>query len=214
MIRIPHAVPNAESNHPASPLLINCRTCNQPIAVNLCESDFSDENGIRIASISKTLECPNCSTMNTRYFSWENEFGNDRLFAAVPTALVAIEGNNLDTHDDERWEVEVMQAETVFMDGVRQIGTDESWLELAWNLNHRLAFLTLYTAEGDTPIKCWQRRITIPEMRYEEDVDVIRHLTQLANLCYSLYAASPDAANITTELMDTLLDFRLFLEAL
>ena len=100
------------------------------------------------------------------------------------------------------------------MEGSRRIGTDESWLELTWNLNHRLAFLTLYTAEGDTPIKCWQRRIVIPQMRYEEDVDVIRHLTQLANLCYSLYAASRDATKITTELMDTLLDFRLFLEAL
>ena len=116
--------------------------------------------------------------------------------------------------DDERWEAEVMQAETVDMDGVRQIGTDESWLELTWNLNHRVVFLTLYTAEGDTPIKCWQRRITIPQMRYEEDVDVIRHLTQLANLCYSLYAASPDASNIVTELMNTLLDFQHFLEAL
>ena len=214
MTRIPYAVPNAESNHPASPLLIPCRTCNQSIAVNLTESDFENENGMRIACISKTVECPNCSTMNTRYFSWEMEFGDDRPFAAVPTILLSI-GNDLNVDDDQAlWEVETLQQENLEMDGVRQIGTDESWLELAWNLHHRLAFLTLYTAEGETPIKCWQRRITIPEMRYEEDVDVIRHLTQLANLCYSLYAASPDAANIVTDLMDTLLDFRLFLEAL
>ena len=90
MNRIPYAVPNAESNHPESPLLIPCRTCNQPIAGNLTEADFEDGNGARQASISKTVECPSCSTMNTRYFAWENEFGNDRLFAAVPTTLLGI----------------------------------------------------------------------------------------------------------------------------
>ena len=106
MTRIPHAVANAESNHPASPLLINCRTCNQSIAVNLSESDFEDENGARQASISKTVPCPNCSTMNTRYFSWENEFGDDRPFAAVPTTLLGI-GDDLNADDDEAlWEAE------------------------------------------------------------------------------------------------------------
>ena len=100
------------------------------------------------------------------------------------------------------------------MDGSRRIGTDESWIQLTWNLEHRTAWLTLYIAEGEITIECWQRTIRVPTMRYEEDVDVIRHLTQLASLCYSLYAASPDAANLTTELIDTLLDFRLFLEAL
>ena len=116
--------------------------------------------------------------------------------------------------EDDFWHPEVMSAETIGSDGAKCIGTDESWIQLTWNLEHRTAWLTLYIAEGETPIKCWQRRITIPDIRYEEDVDVIRHLTQLANLCYSLYAASPDAANIVTDLMDTLLDFRLFLEAL
>ena len=86
MTRIPHAVPNAESYQPQRPLLIPCRTCNQPIAVNLTESDFEDENGMRIASISKTVECPNCSTMNTRYFSWEIEFGNDEVRGATGRA--------------------------------------------------------------------------------------------------------------------------------
>ena len=80
MTRIPVAAPNAESNQPASPLLIHCRTCNQSIAVNLTESDFENENGERLVAISKTVECPNCSTMNTRYFSWENEFGDDHPF--------------------------------------------------------------------------------------------------------------------------------------
>ncbi len=93
MTRIPYAAPNAESNHPASPLLINCRTCHQSITVNLCESDFVSESGERRVAISKTIECPNCSTMNTRYFSWENEFGDDdRLFAAVPTTLLQYVG--------------------------------------------------------------------------------------------------------------------------
>ena len=175
MTRIPVAAPNAESYQPQRPLLIPCRTCNQPIAVNLTESDFEDGNGERRVAISKTIECSNCSTMNTRYFSWENEFGetSPRPFAAVPTTQLGI-GDDLNADDDEPlWEAFAMQAETIEMDDVRQIGTDESWLELTWNLHRRLAFLTLYTAEGDTPIKCWQHRITIPQMLYEEDTGVL-----------------------------------------
>ena len=116
--------------------------------------------------------------------------------------------------EDDLWHPEVMSAETICSDGAKCIGTDESWIQLTWNLEHRTAWLTLYVTEGETTIECWQRTIRIPTMRYEEDVVVIRHLTQLANLCYSLYVASRDAANIVTDLMDTLLDFRHFLEAL
>lgn len=152
MTRIPYAVPNAESYQPLRQLQIPCRTCHQSMAVNLTESDFEDGNGMRQASISKTVACPNCSTMNTRYFSWENEFGDDRPFTAVETTLLGI-GDDLNADDDEAlWEAETLQQENLEMDGVRQIGSDESWLELAWNLNHRVAFLTLYIAEGDTPV--------------------------------------------------------------
>ena len=154
--------------------------------------------------------------MNTRYFSWENEFGetSPRPFAAVPTTQLGI-GDDLNADDDEPlWEAFAMQAETIEMDDVRQIGTDESWLELTWNLHHRLAFLTLYTAEGDTPIKCWQHRITIPQMRYEEDTDVLKHIFNLAHLLYSFYAAGPDAVELVPQMADILLDFRLFLEGL
>ena len=152
--------------------------------------------------------------MNTRYFSWENEFGDDRPFAAVETTLLGI-GDDLNADDDEPlWEAFAMQAETIEMDDVRQIGTDESWLELTWNLHHRLAFLTLYTAEGDTPIKCWQHRITIPQMLYEEDTDVLKHIFNLAHLLYSFYAAGPDAVELVPQMADILLDFRLFLEGL
>ena len=86
MTRIPVAAPNAESYQPQRPLLIPCRTCNQSIAVNLCESDFVLENGQRRVAISKTVACPNCSTMNTRYFSWEIEFGNDEVRGATGRA--------------------------------------------------------------------------------------------------------------------------------
>ena len=217
MTRIPVAVPNAESYQPQRPLLIPCRTCNQSIAVNLTESDFEDGNGTRQASISKTVECPNCSTMNTRYFSWENEFGetSPHPFAAVQTTLLGL-GDDLDTHDDDEalWEAETLQQENLEMEGMQHIGTDESWLELAWNLHHRVAFLTLYTAEGDTPIKCWQRRITIPQMRYEAATDVLRHIFNLAHLIYSFYAAGPDAVDLVPQMADTLLDFRLFTEGL
>jgi hypothetical protein len=152
--------------------------------------------------------------MNTRYFSWENEFGDDRPFAAVPTTLLGI-GDDLNVDDDQAlWEAETLQQENLEMEGIQHIGTDESWLELAWNLNHRLAFLILYTAEGETPIKCWQRRITIPEMRYEQDTDVLRHIFNLAHLLYSFYAAGPDAVDLVSQIADTLLDFRLFLEGL
>lgn len=178
MPRIPYAAPHVESNQQLHSLQIPCRTCNQSIAVNVSESDFVSENGERLIAISKTVACPNCSTMNTRYFSWENEFGDDdRPFAAAPTTLLGI-GGDLNVDDDQAlWEAETLQQENLEMDGVRQIGTDESWLELAWNLHHRVAFLTLYTAEGETPIKCWQRRVTIPQMRYEEDTDVLRHIS-------------------------------------
>ena len=215
MTRIPYAAPNAESNQPQRPLLIPCRTCNQPIAVNLCESDFENENGERRVAISKTVACPNCSTMNTRYFSWEIEFGDDdRPFAAVETTLLGI-GDDLNADDDHAlWEAETLQQENLEMEGMQHIGTDESWLELAWNLHHRVAFLTLYTAEGDTPIKCWQRRITIPQMRYEADTDVLRHIFNLAHLIYSFYAAGPDAVDLVPQMADTLLDFRLFTEGL
>ena len=216
MPRIPVAAPNAESYHPTSALLIPCRACNQSIAVNLSESDFVSGNGQRRVAISKTVECLNCSTMNTRYFSWENEFGetSPRPFAAVPTTLLGI-GNDLNADDDQAlWEAETLQQENLEMDGARRIGTGESRLELTWNLNHRVAFLTLYTAEGDTPIKCWQRRITIPQMRYEEDTDVLRHIFNLAHLLYSFYAAGPDAVDLVPQMADTLLDFRLFTEGL
>ena len=77
MTRIPVAVPNAESYQQLHPLQIPCRICNQPITVQLTESDFVSDNGERQVAISKTVECPNCSTMNTRYLSWEMEFGDE-----------------------------------------------------------------------------------------------------------------------------------------
>lgn len=191
---------------------MNCRTCNQPIEFNLTESDFIDKQGQRLAATSKTVACPNCDTMNTRFFSWETEFGTYQpsgLFAAVPTTLIDLEELTPEP-EDELWQPEVMQAQTVEPTDSKRIGTDDSWIELTWNLAHRFAWLTLYTAEGRPPI--WQRTITLPERL--ADVDIVRHLTHLAHLCYSLYAASADAVDLIPQLLDTLLDFRLFLEQL
>lgn len=80
MTRIPHAVPSAEPESNVferrqQDLSINCRICNYPIEIHLRESDFENENGERLLAISKIVECPGCGTMNTRYFSWEMEFG-------------------------------------------------------------------------------------------------------------------------------------------
>jgi len=195
---------------------MNCRTCNQPLDFNLIESDFLNEHGERLAMIAKTVACPNCDTMNTRYFSWEVGLGTDqppegRLFAAVPTSLIDLEALTPEP-EDELWRPEAMQAESVEPTDSKRIGTDESWIELTWNLEHRFAWLTLYTAEGRTPL--WQRTITLPEMPHEAEVDLIRHLTHLANLCYSLWAASADAVDLIPQFLDTLFDFRLFLEQL
>ena len=71
---------------------------------------------------------------------------------AVPTTIAETEELTPDFEED-LWHPEVMQAQMADPQGIKRIGTDESWLELAWNLHHRLAFLTLYTAEGETPIK-------------------------------------------------------------
>lgn len=193
---------------------MNCRTCNHPLDFHLTEADFLTENGDLSAAISKTVACPACDTMNTRYFSWEVEFGENQpsgLFAAVPTALIDLEALTPE-EDDELWLPEVMQAQAVESTDSKRIGTDESGIELTWNLAHWFAWLTLYTAEGRPPL--WQRTLTLPEMPHEADVDLIRHLTHLARLCYSLYAASSDAIDLIPQLLDTLLDFRLFLEQL
>lgn len=190
---------------------MNCRTCHQLLELNLTESDFLNEHGERQAAVAKTVACPNCATMNTRFFSWEMEFGTSQpsgLFAAVPTILIDLD--ELTPEPEDEWQPEVMQAEAVEPTDSRRIGTDESWIELTWNLAHRFAWLTLYTTEGRTPL--WQRTLTLPERL--ADVDTIRHLTFLAHLCYSLYAASVDVGDLIPQLMDTLLDFRLFLEQL
>ena len=64
---------------------------------------------------------------------------------------------------------------------------------------------------GDLPVEHWHQKISIPEMPYEAEADIIRHLTQLANLFYSLYAATPDVVDLVPEMLDTLLNFRHFL---
>ena len=125
----------------------------------------------------------------------------------MPTSLIDIEA--LMPEPEGQWRPEV-QAEGVEPTDSRRIGTEASWILLTWNLAHRFAWLTLDTAEGRPPL--WQRTLTLPERL--ADVDTIRHLTHLAHLCDSLYAASPEAVDLIPQLMDTLLDFRLFLEQL
>ena len=49
-------------------------------------------------------------------------------------------------------------------------------------------------------------------MPYEADVDIVRHLTFLAHLLYSAYAASSDVIRFIPHLTDILLSFGRFVE--
>ena len=54
----------------------------------------------------------------------------------------------------------------------------------------------------------------IPQTPREDNVEVVRHLTCFAQLCYSLYAGDIDGGSLVPEMMDALLDFRRFMEGL
>jgi hypothetical protein len=114
--------------------------------------------------------------------------------------------------EDEPWLHEVVREDTIEPEGTKHIGTDESWIQLTWNFTHRIAFLTFYTAEGETSIECWRETMWMPEMSNETDINIVRHLTHLANLCYSLWAASLDGVSLVSPFAETLFNFRSFLE--
>jgi len=110
---------------------------------------------------------------------------------------------------EELWNPELLQLAIVKSAGSQRIGTCESWIELSWDISSRVALLQLYATENEdeAPTQQWERTIQIPEMPYEAEVDLVRHLTILSHLCYSLYAASPDVTSLVSEFTTTLFDF-------
>ena len=124
----------------------------------------------------------------------------NRPFAAAPAAAL---------------ETEFRGPENIALEGIRRIPPNaydsDPWIELAWNLNQGWAWLTLYVTPGDLPIQQWHQKFSIPDMSYAEGTSVIRDLTHLANLLYSMYAASPDIAAVTPQISEVLQSFHKFL---
>jgi hypothetical protein len=182
-----------------------CRSCHHPIQATVSFTDFENAEQLPQSATSKVYQCSHCGTPNVRYFAWENEFGDVRRpFAAAPTARE-------DSSDEpfEWWEV--APAEPFEPEGSQRLGTDDSFLEISWNLAHRVAFLTLFVA-APMPVECWQYRFDIPQGL--DDVDVLRHLYHLVFVLQSLYQSRLNAVDIVPQLAGALLDFRHFLEGL
>jgi hypothetical protein len=64
---------------------------------------------------------------------------------------------------------------------------------------------------GDLPIQQWHQKFSIPDMPHVEGASVIRHLTHLATLLHSMYAANPDTLGFTPRIAEALQNFRDFL---
>jgi hypothetical protein len=124
-----------------------CRSCHHPIEATVTEADFENGQQVPQSATSKVYHCSHCGTPNVRYFAWENEFfDGGSPFAAAPTAR---EG---DADGFEWWEV--APTEPFEPEGLQRIGTDEFFIEISWNLAHRVTFLTLYVA---APTPCLLR---------------------------------------------------------
>ena len=124
----------------------------------------------------------------------------NRPFAAAPAAEPAREFRT---------------AEDIPPQGIRRIPTNayepDPWIELAWNLNQGWAWLTLYVTPGDLPIQQWHQKFSIADMSYPEGVSAIRGLIHLANLLHSMYVVNPNMTAFTSQIADTLQNFREFL---
>lgn len=100
-------------------------------------------------------------------------------------------------------------------EGIRRIPTNayepDPWIELAWNLNQRWAWLTLYVTPGDLPIQQWYQKFSLPDVSYTEGISLIRGLTHLANLLHAMYVVNPNMTAFTPQIADALQNFREFL---
>ena len=91
-------------------------------------------------------------------------------------------------------------------------GTEESWLELYWDMEHNIAEFRLHIMEEGIPIKLWETSIPIPAS--DTAIDLLNPLKNLGDLCYSLYKTTPDIMEVLPDLAHVLFDFRRFMQNL
>ena len=91
-------------------------------------------------------------------------------------------------------------------------GTEESWLELYWDMEHHIAEFRLHIIEEGIPIQLWETSIPIPAS--DTAIDLLNPLKNLGYLCYSLYKTTPDIMEVLPDLAHVLFDFRRFMQNL
>ena len=91
-------------------------------------------------------------------------------------------------------------------------GTEESWLELYWDMEHHIAEFRLHIIEEGIPIQLWETSIPIPAS--DTAIDLLKPLKNLGDLCYSLYKTTPDIMEVLPDLAHVLFDFRRFMQKL
>ena len=91
-------------------------------------------------------------------------------------------------------------------------GTEESWLELYWDMEHNIAEFRLHIMEEGIPIQLWETSIPIPAS--DTAIDLLKPLKNLGDLCYSLYKTTPDIMEVLPDLAHVLFDFRCFMQNL
>ena len=92
------------------------------------------------------------------------------------------------------------------------VGTEESWLELYWDMEHHIAEFRLHIMEEGIPIQLWETSIPIPAS--DTAIDLLKPLKNLGDLCYSLYKTTPDIMEVLPDLAHVLFDFRRFMQNL
>ena len=91
-------------------------------------------------------------------------------------------------------------------------GTEESWLELYWDMELNIAEFRLHIMEEGIPIQLWETSIPIPAS--DTAIDLLKPLKNLGDLCYSLYKTTPDIMEVLPDLAHVLFDFRRFMQNL
>ena len=91
-------------------------------------------------------------------------------------------------------------------------GTEESWLELYWDMEHHIAEFRVHIIEEGIPNQLWETSIPIPAS--DTAIDLLKPLKNLGDLCYSLYKTTPDIMEVLPDLVHVLFDFRRFMQNL
>ena len=91
-------------------------------------------------------------------------------------------------------------------------GTEESWLELYWDMKHHIAEFRLHIMEEGIPVQLWETSVPIPAS--DTVIDLLKPLKNLGDLCYSLYKTTPDIMEVLPDLAHVFFDFRRFMQNL